>query len=190
VLCIAFCSHWELCILRQYIQTRGRTFSCSPTHKTIHLPQNSHHTYLLQHFYSCSEIYCHATSILHYMTCCHSSYTYCFAWFYTADVRFTHVTLDHCISCYTGRGIQFTSCFSSLWVICNKKCVVILECCPWKWKEPWRPSKRETIKEKNRKKEKRKKRIKKKGATLLSFIHTCAHVSAPALFIVIICAHV
>ena len=53
------------------------------------------------------------------------------------------------------------------------------------------PSKRETEKEKNRKKKKRKKRrIKKKGATLLSFIHTCAHVSAPAVFIVIICAHV
>ena len=39
--------------------------------------------------------------------------------------------LDHCISCYTGRGIQFyTSCFISIWVICTKKCVVILECCP------------------------------------------------------------
>ena len=105
VLCIAFCSHWELCILRQYIQPRGRTFSCSPTHKPIHLPQNSHHTYLPQHFHSCFEIYCHATSILHYMTCCHLSFIYCFAWFYTAYVWFTHVTLDHCISCYTGRGI-------------------------------------------------------------------------------------
>ena len=28
---------------------------------TIHLPQNSHHTYLLWHFHSHSEIYCHAT---------------------------------------------------------------------------------------------------------------------------------
>ena len=28
---------------------------------TIYLPQNSHHTYLLWHFYSHSEIYCHAT---------------------------------------------------------------------------------------------------------------------------------
>src|SRR5215216_478238 len=28
---------------------------------TIHLPQNSHHTYLLWHFHSQSEIYCHAT---------------------------------------------------------------------------------------------------------------------------------
>ena len=49
-------------------KTRGRTSSCSPTHKPIHLPQNSHHTYLPQHFHSCFEIYCHATSILHYMT--------------------------------------------------------------------------------------------------------------------------
>ena len=52
--------------------------------------------------------------------------------------------------------------------------------------------KRKRKKEKNRKgkgKEKKEKR-KKKGTTLLSFIHTCAHVLAPALFIVIICAHV
>ena len=34
----------------------------SPVHKpTIYLPQNSHHTYLLWHFHSHSEIYCHAT---------------------------------------------------------------------------------------------------------------------------------
>ena len=36
---------------------------------TIYLPQNSHHTYLLWHFHSHSEIYCHATSIIiRYMT--------------------------------------------------------------------------------------------------------------------------
>src|SRR5215216_5528343 len=28
---------------------------------TIYFPQNSHHTYLLWHFHSHSEIYCHAT---------------------------------------------------------------------------------------------------------------------------------
>ena len=28
---------------------------------TIYLPQNSHHTYLLWHLHSHSEIYCHAT---------------------------------------------------------------------------------------------------------------------------------
>ena len=53
----------------------------------------------------------------------------------------------------------------------------------------------EAIEKRNRKREKKyrkkgKKGIKKKGATLLSFIHTCAHVSAPAVFIVIICARV
>ena len=52
------------------------------------------------------------------------------------------------------------------------------------------PSKREIEKEKKEKNRKKKKRIKKRGATLLSFIHTCAHVIAPAVFIVIICAHV
>ena len=52
----------------------------------------------------------------------------------------------------------------------------------------------EAIEKRNRKRKKRekekKKRIKKKGATLLSFIHTCALVIAPAVFIVIVCAHV
>ena len=34
----------------------------SPVPYTHHyLPQNSHHTYLLWHFHSHSEIYCHAT---------------------------------------------------------------------------------------------------------------------------------
>src|SRR3989337_498108 len=37
---------------------------------TIYLPQNSHHTYLLWHFHSHSEIYCHATSTVPlFMTC-------------------------------------------------------------------------------------------------------------------------
>ena len=31
---------------------------------TIYLPKNSHHTYLLWHFHSHSEIYCHETSII------------------------------------------------------------------------------------------------------------------------------
>src|SRR3990170_1457116 len=31
-------------------------------YQTPTLPQNSHHTYLLWHFHSHSEIYCHATS--------------------------------------------------------------------------------------------------------------------------------
>ena len=50
--------------------------------------------------------------------------------------------------------------------------------------------KRNRKRKKIEKREKRKNGIKKKGATLLYFIHTCAHVSAPAVFIVIICAHV
>ena len=131
VLCIAFCSHWELCILRQYIQTRGRTFSCSPTHKPIHPPQNSDHTYLSQHFHSCSEIYCHATSILHYMTCCHSSFIHCFAWFYYSwcvvypcYARSLHILL------YWQRHTVLYIMFYSVWVVCTKKCVVLLECCP------------------------------------------------------------
>ena len=45
------------------------TAQLSPVHQT-HLPQNSHHTYLLWHFHSHSEIYCHATSTVpFFMTC-------------------------------------------------------------------------------------------------------------------------
>ena len=74
-----------------------------------------------------------------------------------------------------------------------QKCVVILECLPLKVKRAM-----EAIEKRNRKikkiekreKEKKKKERIKKGATLLLFIHTCAHVIAPILFIVIICAHV
>ena len=41
----------------------------SPVPYTHHyLPQNSHHTYLLWHFHSHSEIYCHATSTIIIMT--------------------------------------------------------------------------------------------------------------------------
>ena len=57
-------------------------------------------------------------------------------------------------------------------------------------KKKKRRKKKMKRKKKEKKGKKRKKRIKKKGAALLSFIHTCAHVLAPALFIVIICAHV
>ena len=35
----------------------------------IYLPQNSHHTYLLWHFHSHSEIYCHAIFHRFIMTC-------------------------------------------------------------------------------------------------------------------------
>ena len=37
---------------------------------TILLPQNSHHTYLLWHFHSHSEIYCHAASTVPFIMTC------------------------------------------------------------------------------------------------------------------------
>ena len=70
VSCIAL-SHLETwCILRRYIQTPWEDILLSFYHINHLLPQNSHHTYLLWHFHSHSEIYCHATSIvtIHYMT--------------------------------------------------------------------------------------------------------------------------
>ena len=69
-------SHWDWCILREYIQLRGRTSSCSPTHKlTISLKTATIPTY-------------HGISIavtryiamqhpsLHYMTWCRASLPY------------------------------------------------------------------------------------------------------------------
>ena len=69
---------------------------------TIYIPQNSHHTYLLWHFHSQSEIYCHATfhrsvyyDTLHH---CHFSFHH-----HVVDIVFVakplfmifiHVTLD------------------------------------------------------------------------------------------------
>ena len=44
----------------------------SPVSTIIYLPQNSHHTYLLWHFHSHSEIYCHATpTVLSHDLCRH-----------------------------------------------------------------------------------------------------------------------
>ena len=57
-------SHLESwCKLRRCMQTPW--YEVGAYHKpTIYLPQNSHHTYLLWHFHSHSEIYCHATSTI------------------------------------------------------------------------------------------------------------------------------
>ena len=41
--------------------SRSCAAQLSPVPYTHHLPQNNHHTYLLWHFHSHSDIYCHAT---------------------------------------------------------------------------------------------------------------------------------
>ena len=88
-------------------------------HNTHHyLPQNSHHTYLLWHFHSHFEIYCHATfhHSVYYDTHhhCHIALHDCkiasmmFSWL----VRFDFIaTLDHCTSWYTAGGIHIESYF-------------------------------------------------------------------------------
>src|SRR6266511_4261153 len=43
------------------IASLPRTAQLLPVPYTHYLPKNSHHTYLLWHFHSHSEIYCHAT---------------------------------------------------------------------------------------------------------------------------------
>ena len=49
---------------------------------TIYLPQNSHHIYLLWHFHSHSEIYCHATSTAS-IWWLENSLSYCSTWSYS-----------------------------------------------------------------------------------------------------------
>src|SRR3989337_2672720 len=80
-------------------------------------PQNSHHTYLLWHYHSHSEICCHATSTVPFY---YDTYHHCHialhahvvgivfvAW--PPFIIFIHVTLDHCTSRYTAGGIHIES---------------------------------------------------------------------------------
>ena len=61
--CIAL-SHLEsLCKFRRCFQTPWYN-TLYHTWASLYLPQNNHHTYLLWHFHSHFEIYCHATSII------------------------------------------------------------------------------------------------------------------------------
>ena len=87
---------------------------------TILLPQNSHHTYLLWHFHSHSEIYCHATfhrSV--HMT--HITFVILLLHEHVVDHVFmakppfiilSYMSLlIHCISRYTTGGIHIESYF-------------------------------------------------------------------------------
>ena len=102
---------------------------------TIYLPQNSHDTYLLWHFHSHSEIYCHATSItIIYMT--HSSFSYCLAWSCswhsicgkaTAHDSFILVTLDSLHIPVHRRRHSYrviSSCY--FWVVNNRSMMIFL----------------------------------------------------------------
>ena len=86
---------------------------------TMYLPQNSHHTYLLWHFHSHSEIYCHATfhcfvyhDTLHH---CHIAlHDHVVDIVFVAKPPFIILSymslLIHCPSQYTARGIHIESC--------------------------------------------------------------------------------
>ena len=98
---------------------------------TIYLPQNSHHTYLLWHFHSHSEIYCHATfhrsvyyDTLHY---CHIAFAWSCSWHpicgkATIHDSFIHVTLDSLHIPVHRRRHSYRVIF------CSKYRVVILSC--------------------------------------------------------------
>ena len=82
---------------------------------TIYLPQNSHHTYLLWHFHSHSEIYCHATFHRTVLLWHVPSLSYCFAWSCswhricgkaTIHIFLYMSLLSHCTHQYTARGIH------------------------------------------------------------------------------------
>jgi len=87
---------------------------------TIYLPQNSHNTYLLWHFHSHSEIYCHATfhysiyyDTLHH---CHiAMHDHVVDIIFVANPPFIIISymslLIHCTCWYTARGIHIELCF-------------------------------------------------------------------------------
>ena len=58
--CIALSHIESWCKLRRCIQTLWYD-TLFHTQTSLYIPQNSHHIYLLWHFHSHSEIYCHAT---------------------------------------------------------------------------------------------------------------------------------
>ena len=53
-------SHWEL-VQTSPVHPNPMIWYALSHITSLYLPQNSHHTYLLWHFHSHSEIYCHAT---------------------------------------------------------------------------------------------------------------------------------
>ena len=55
------CKLFLQCVCRDPMNCGFMINFCRYHTPIIYLPQNSHHTYLLWHFYSHSEIYCHAT---------------------------------------------------------------------------------------------------------------------------------
>ena len=92
----------------------------SPVSSTHHIPSsNSHHTYLLWHFHSHSEIYCHATfhhSVYDTLHHCHIAYhDHVVDIVFAAKPPFIIISymslLIHCISRYTAGGIHIESYF-------------------------------------------------------------------------------
>ena len=104
VLCFALSHIESWCIFRGYIQTRGSSSSCSPTHK----PNIFLKTATIPTYYSI------CIAIPRYIVMQHPSYI---TWLVVIHYLFialrvsinlvcgfTHVTLEHYITCYTGRG--------------------------------------------------------------------------------------
>ena len=85
----------------------------------LYLPQKSHYTYLLWHFHSHSEIYCHATSTIIIMT--YITFVMLPLHDHVVDIVFVAKPpfiifsfmslLNHCTSRYTAEGIHIESYF-------------------------------------------------------------------------------
>ena len=103
------------------IASLSNTAHFSPVSYTHHIPpQKSHHTYLLWHFHSHSEIYCHATyhRFVYYDTLhhCHiATHDHVVHIVFVAKPPFIILSymslLIHCISRYTAGGIHIESYF-------------------------------------------------------------------------------
>ena len=86
---------------------------------TIYLPQNSHHTYLLWHFHSHSEIYCHATfhcSVIMTRFIIVILLAWSCSWHHIHGKATVHNSsymslMHHCTSRYTAGGIHIESYF-------------------------------------------------------------------------------
>ena len=107
-------THFHPSILLAFLVPRNFRRYHTPT---IYLPQNSHHTYLLWHFNSHSEIYCHAT--FHHFIYDMLHHSHISLHDHVVDIVFvakppfiilSYMSLmHHCTSRYTAGGIHIES---------------------------------------------------------------------------------
>ena len=157
VLCIAF-AHIESCAyFASTSKIRGRTFSCSLTHKPIHLPQTAtiptyHSISIAVPRYINMQLYFTLLDLLAfiiYLLLCMILYNWCVV--YPCYARSLHILL------HWQRHIVLYIMLYSYELFVPKVCCHFRVFAP-AWKEPRRPLKSEIEKRKKYKKEKKKKK--------------------------------